>query len=60
MNTRRFPRSTLEAWPDRHPYSVSGPHKRTEGVIQDILGIVVVLLLVATTVHVLIDWAAAP
>ena len=28
MNTRRFPRTTLEAWPTRHPYCLERPAPR--------------------------------
>ncbi len=28
MNTRRYPRTTLEAWPARHPYCLEVPSKR--------------------------------
>lgn len=44
--TRRFPRSTLEAWPDRHPYCVE--HYRSDRVaFGDVLGLVVVVLMSA-------------
>jgi hypothetical protein len=28
MNTRRYPRTTLEAWPTRHPYCLERPAPR--------------------------------
>ena len=60
--TKRFPRTIREAFPFDEPFSVSGPHRRAaaEGMLRDVLGLVVVIALIALSVHVLVDWAAAP
>ena len=39
--TKRFPRTTLEAWPDRHPYCVEH-YKSDRILIGDIVGFVVI------------------
>lgn len=37
--TKRFPRTTLEAWPDRHPYCVEHYSRRSERALCVILGV---------------------
>lgn len=62
ITTKRFPRTAREAFPFDEPFSVTGPYRRAtaEGMLRDVLGLLVVIALVALSVHVLVDWAAAP
>ena len=58
MTTRRYPRSTMEAWPDRHPYCIEAP-PATERIAGAIFGAAVIGGLVLTVALVLVRWAAA-
>jgi hypothetical protein len=62
LNTKRFKRSMREAFPFDEPFWAEGPYTRgaTEGWLKDVLGVLVVVALVALTVHTLVDWAALP
>ena len=59
--TRCFKRTLREAFPFDEPFAVHGPYRnsKTDGVLGDVIGLVVVIALIALTVHVLVDWAAA-
>lgn len=48
--TRRFPRSTLEAWPNRHPYAVEHYSRRTERALDLILACAIALGLAAALI----------
>jgi hypothetical protein len=52
--TRRFPRTTLEAWPNRHPYSVERYSRRSELALDITLA---VILGVAFGLSLVVWWA---
>ena len=58
MTTRRYPRSTMEAWPERHPYCIEAPCP-TERIAGALLGGAVIVALVGAVALVLVRWAAA-
>lgn len=58
MTTRRYPRSTMEAWPERHPYAIEGPNP-VERIAGTLVGGTVILALVGAVALVLVRWAAA-
>ncbi len=58
MTTRRYPRSTMEAWPERHPYCIEAPSS-TERIAGTLVGGTVILALVGAVALVLVRWAAA-
>lgn len=57
MTTRRYPRSTIEAWPERHPYCIEAPapYERIAGAL---FGAAVIGGLVLAVAIVLVRWAA--
>ena len=52
--TKKFPRSTLEAWPNRHPYCVEH-YRKPGGVGLEIAGVLVTVACIAMFVYAVLE-----
>ena len=52
--TKRFPRTTLEAWPNRHPYCVEH-HRRLSSIGWEIAGVLVTVGCIALFVYAVLE-----
>ena len=52
--TKRFPRTTLEAWPNRHPYSVEH-YRKPVGAGWEIAGVLVTVGCIALFVYAVLE-----